>query len=190
MSAWTIPAIREALAAKKISARELAGEFYAAHRETQSRTECLSHPFPRPRLRPSRPRGRRIAKSGDSLAPLAGVPIAMKDVISTQRRAHHLRLEDPRKLHPALRRDRRRAPRTRRRRHSRQNQLRRIRHGQLQRKLRLRSGTEPRGPRSRPRRLERRLRRGRRRRPGRRRAWAPTRAAPFASPAPAAASPR
>ena len=42
-------------------------------------------------------------------SPLAGVPLALKDVIVTRGRAHHLRLEDPRGLAPAVRRHGRRA---------------------------------------------------------------------------------
>ena len=42
-----------------------------------------------------------IAK-GDALPPLAGVPIAVKDVISTRGISHDLWLEDPRDLRPAL----------------------------------------------------------------------------------------
>ena len=48
-------------------------------------------------------RGRRASRLG----PLAGVPLALKDVFTT-RAADHRRLEDPRGLAPALRRDGRR----------------------------------------------------------------------------------
>jgi aspartyl-tRNA(Asn)/glutamyl-tRNA(Gln) amidotransferase subunit A len=83
MTAWTISTIRAALAAKKISARELAGEYYAAieksDRElnsylTLSKDRAFAHAD----------RVDAAVKSGAALGPLAGVPIAVKDVISTQ----------------------------------------------------------------------------------------------------------
>src|SRR5881397_3887674 len=58
MSAWTIQSVREAIAAKNVSARELAAEFY------------------------KRIHGLVAAKK--PLPPLAGVPVAVKDVISTR----------------------------------------------------------------------------------------------------------
>jgi aspartyl-tRNA(Asn)/glutamyl-tRNA(Gln) amidotransferase subunit A len=81
-SKWTIPSIREALATKQISARELAKDFYdRIHSENPKLNAYLA-------LSPERAysqadRVDSLIAKGDSLSPLAGVPIAIKDVIST-----------------------------------------------------------------------------------------------------------
>ena len=51
----------------------------------------------------------RAAARVRQLGPLAGVPLALKDVLATRGRAHHLRVADPRGLAAAVRRDRGRA---------------------------------------------------------------------------------
>jgi aspartyl-tRNA(Asn)/glutamyl-tRNA(Gln) amidotransferase subunit A len=80
---WTIDGVREALAAKKVSALELTGEFY-------KRIEA-KNPELNAYLALSPERARRQAEKidgmvaeGKPLPALAGVPIAIKDVISTQ----------------------------------------------------------------------------------------------------------
>jgi aspartyl-tRNA(Asn)/glutamyl-tRNA(Gln) amidotransferase subunit A len=80
---WTIDSVKEAIAAKKISARELTGEFY-------KRIEA-KNPELNAYLALSTERARRQAEKidamvaeGKPLPALAGVPIAIKDVISTQ----------------------------------------------------------------------------------------------------------
>ena len=80
-TAWTIEAVRAALEAKKVSARELTAEFYARiERENPALNAFLA-------LSPERAYAQadridaQIAR-GDRLAPLAGVPVAIKDVIS------------------------------------------------------------------------------------------------------------
>jgi aspartyl-tRNA(Asn)/glutamyl-tRNA(Gln) amidotransferase subunit A len=79
---WTISSIREALATKQLSARELARDFYERiHRENPELNAFLA-------LSPDRAyaqadRMDETISSGESLPPLAGVPIAIKDVIST-----------------------------------------------------------------------------------------------------------
>ena len=82
-TAWTIEAVRAALEAKKVSARELTAEFYARiERENPALNAFLA-------LSPERAYAQadridaQIAR-GDRLAPLAGVPVAIKDVISTR----------------------------------------------------------------------------------------------------------
>src|ERR1700756_521035 len=80
---WTIPAVREALASKKIFARELASEYY--QRIDARNPELNAY------LMLSQERAYAKADQVDGLIagnkplpPLAGVPIAIKDVISTR----------------------------------------------------------------------------------------------------------
>jgi aspartyl-tRNA(Asn)/glutamyl-tRNA(Gln) amidotransferase subunit A len=80
---WTIAGVRSALEARKISARELAKEFYTQiHRRNPELNAFLA-------LSPDRAYAQadqmdaRIAR-GERLPPLAGVPVAIKDVISTR----------------------------------------------------------------------------------------------------------
>src|SRR5437867_10102332 len=82
-SNWTIDGVKEALAAKKISARELAADFY---KRIEARNPELNA-F----LTLSKERARRqtdkidaLVAGGKPLPPLAGVPVAIKDVISTR----------------------------------------------------------------------------------------------------------
>jgi aspartyl-tRNA(Asn)/glutamyl-tRNA(Gln) amidotransferase subunit A len=82
-SAWTIAGVRTALEAKKVSARELAGEFY---KRIDAQNPILNAYLT---LSPERAYAQAdrvdaaIAR-GESLPALAGVPIAIKDVISTR----------------------------------------------------------------------------------------------------------
>jgi aspartyl-tRNA(Asn)/glutamyl-tRNA(Gln) amidotransferase subunit A len=80
---WTIDGVKEALAAKKISARELAGDFY---RRIESRNPELNAYLA---LSPDRARRQTdridaLVAGGKPLPLLAGVPVAVKDVISTR----------------------------------------------------------------------------------------------------------
>src|SRR5271168_1264540 len=80
---WTIEGVREALAAKKVSARELAGEFYervAARNPELNAFLTLSQE--RAYAQADKIDG--MVASGKELPPLAGVPVAIKDVISTR----------------------------------------------------------------------------------------------------------
>ncbi len=80
---WTIGAVRAALTAKKLSARELAREHYARiERENPKLNAFLA-------LCPERAYAQAdkidaMAARGETLPPLAGVPMAIKDVISTR----------------------------------------------------------------------------------------------------------
>src|SRR6185437_12780827 len=80
---WTVASVRAALLAKKISARELAAEFYSRiERRNPELNAYLT-------LSPERAYAQadRIDASvarGEDLPPLAGVPMAIKDVISTR----------------------------------------------------------------------------------------------------------
>ena len=80
---WTVASVRATLLAKKISARELAAEFY---RRIERRNPELNAYLT---LSPERAYAQadRIDSSvarGENLPPLAGVPMAIKDVISTR----------------------------------------------------------------------------------------------------------
>lgn len=80
---WTIEGVREALAAKKVSARELAGEFY---KRIEARNAELNAflTLSTERAYAQAERVDAMAAAGKPLPPLAGVPIAIKDVISTR----------------------------------------------------------------------------------------------------------
>jgi aspartyl-tRNA(Asn)/glutamyl-tRNA(Gln) amidotransferase subunit A len=82
-TAWTIHSVRAALTEKKISARELASEFY---KRIEARNPELNAYL---KLSPERARKQAdkidaLIAAGKPLPPLAGVPIAIKDVISTR----------------------------------------------------------------------------------------------------------
>src|SRR5215467_3226673 len=80
---WTIDTVRDAIAAKKISARELLADFY---KRIEARIPELNAFLA---LTPERARRQAdkidtLVAAGAPLPPLAGVPIAIKDVISTR----------------------------------------------------------------------------------------------------------
>jgi len=83
MSAWTIQSVREAIAAKNVSARELAAEFYKRIEERNPVLNAFLTLCPdRASTQAQRIDGLVAAKK--PLPPLAGVPVAVKDVISTR----------------------------------------------------------------------------------------------------------
>src|SRR5437667_10514789 len=80
---WTIDGVRVALAAKKISARELAADFY---KRIESRNPELNAFLT---LSPERARRQTdkiddLVAEGKPLPPLAGMTVAAKEVISTR----------------------------------------------------------------------------------------------------------
>ena len=80
---WTIDRVRKALTAKKVSARELADEFF---RRIEARNQELNAFLA---LSPERAHAQAaridaLVSEGKPLPPLAGVPVAIKDVISTR----------------------------------------------------------------------------------------------------------
>jgi aspartyl-tRNA(Asn)/glutamyl-tRNA(Gln) amidotransferase subunit A len=80
---WTIPTIRTALAARKISARELANDYFARiKRENPKLNAFLT--LSEDRAYAQADRIDTTAAKGEALPPLAGVPIAIKDTISTR----------------------------------------------------------------------------------------------------------
>ena len=82
-AAWTIPSVRAALTAKKISARELAAEFYGRIDRRNPELNAYLTLSPE-RAYAQADRIDTAIASGEALPPLAGVPVAIKDVISTQ----------------------------------------------------------------------------------------------------------
>ncbi len=80
---WTIPAVRAALDARKISARELTKEFYSriGERNPELNTYLALSPE---RAYAQADRIDAAIAAGDALPALAGVPVAIKDVISTR----------------------------------------------------------------------------------------------------------
>src|SRR5204863_8372095 len=81
---WTIDGVRDALAAKQISARELAADFY---KRIESRNPELNAYLT---LSPERARRQTdkidsLVAQGKPLPPLAGVAVAAKGVISRRR---------------------------------------------------------------------------------------------------------
>ena len=81
--AWTVASIRRALETKAISARELTKEFYARISLENPRLNCYLA------LSPERAYARadamdEILRRDESLPVLAGVPVAIKDVLSTR----------------------------------------------------------------------------------------------------------
>jgi aspartyl-tRNA(Asn)/glutamyl-tRNA(Gln) amidotransferase subunit A len=83
MTNWTIDGIKEGLAAKKISARELAAEHYkriaARNPELNAFLELSQE-----RAYAQADRIDALVAAGKPLPPLAGVPVALKDVLSTR----------------------------------------------------------------------------------------------------------
>jgi aspartyl-tRNA(Asn)/glutamyl-tRNA(Gln) amidotransferase subunit A len=80
---WTIDGVRQALAAKKVSARELTADFY---RRIEARNPGLNAYLALSPERAYAQAGRidALVAAGEPLPPLGGVPIAIKDVLSTR----------------------------------------------------------------------------------------------------------
>jgi aspartyl-tRNA(Asn)/glutamyl-tRNA(Gln) amidotransferase subunit A len=79
---WTIPEVRSALDARKISARELVKEFYARIEQRNAELNIFLALSPE-RAYAQADRIDAAIAAGDALPTLAGVPVAVKDVIST-----------------------------------------------------------------------------------------------------------
>ncbi|MBZ5529131.1 MAG: Asp-tRNA(Asn)/Glu-tRNA(Gln) amidotransferase subunit GatA [Acidobacteriia bacterium] len=80
---WTINGVREALTAKKISARELTAEFYKRIEARNPELNAYLALSPE-RAQAQAERVDALVAAGKPLPPLAGVPVAVKDVISTR----------------------------------------------------------------------------------------------------------
>ncbi len=80
---WTMESVRAALANKKVSARELTGEFYSRIERQNPALNAFLALSPERAYAQADRMDARIAR-GEPLPPLAGVPMAIKDVISTR----------------------------------------------------------------------------------------------------------
>jgi aspartyl-tRNA(Asn)/glutamyl-tRNA(Gln) amidotransferase subunit A len=80
---WTISSVREALSAKKVSARELAADLYKKIDARNSELNAFLTLCPE-RAYAQADKTDSLVAAGKPLPPLAGVPIAIKDVISTR----------------------------------------------------------------------------------------------------------
>jgi aspartyl-tRNA(Asn)/glutamyl-tRNA(Gln) amidotransferase subunit A len=80
---WTIATVRDALLTKKTSARELAKDFYAHIERRNPELNAFLALCPERAYAQADSVDAAVAK-GQPLPPLAGVPVAIKDVISTQ----------------------------------------------------------------------------------------------------------
>src|SRR5436190_19249365 len=80
---WTIDGVKDALAAKKISARELLADFYKRIEAKNLQLNAYLALTP-DRARRQADRIDNLVAAGKALPPLAGVPVAIKDVISTR----------------------------------------------------------------------------------------------------------
>jgi len=80
---WTVASIRGALQAKKVSARELAADFLARAEKRNGELNAFLK-FAPERAFAQADRIDALVKRGEQLPALAGVPVAVKDVISTK----------------------------------------------------------------------------------------------------------
>jgi aspartyl-tRNA(Asn)/glutamyl-tRNA(Gln) amidotransferase subunit A len=80
---WTIAGVRTALSSKRVSARELVAEFYGRIEKRNSELNAYLTLSPE-RAFDRADRVDAAVARGEALPPLAGVPIAVKDVISTR----------------------------------------------------------------------------------------------------------
>jgi aspartyl-tRNA(Asn)/glutamyl-tRNA(Gln) amidotransferase subunit A len=81
-TSWTVAGVREALANKKVSAKELASEFYVRIEKRNPELNAYLTLSPE-RAYEQAARIDAAVSRGEALPALAGVPIAVKDVIST-----------------------------------------------------------------------------------------------------------
>jgi len=82
-ASWTVATVRAALLAKKVSARELAAEFYGRIKRRNHELNAYLTLSPERAYAQADRIDASLAR-GENLPPLAGVPMAIKDVISTR----------------------------------------------------------------------------------------------------------
>src|SRR5260221_5714664 len=83
MTNWTIDSVTESLSAKKISARELAADFFKSIAARNSELNAYLALSPE-RAYAQADKIDALIAAGKPLPPLAGVPVAIKDVLSTK----------------------------------------------------------------------------------------------------------
>ena len=83
MTTWTIPSVCDALKTKKVSARELTAEFYKRIELRNPELNAFLTLCPE-RAYAQAGRVDALVAAGKPLPPLAGVPMAVKDVVSTR----------------------------------------------------------------------------------------------------------
>jgi aspartyl-tRNA(Asn)/glutamyl-tRNA(Gln) amidotransferase subunit A len=81
-TAWTIASVQEALTAKKVSARELATEYFGRIEKRNPELNAYLALSPERAYTQADRVDARLAR-GETAGPLAGVPVAVKDVLST-----------------------------------------------------------------------------------------------------------
>ena len=80
---WSIDSLKESLTAKRISARELASDFYKRIEAQNGELNAYLALSPERAYAQADRIDARVA-AGKPLPPLAGVPLAIKDVLSTR----------------------------------------------------------------------------------------------------------
>ena len=158
---WTSPpslsiASAKACARGNFSAAELTAEALRFAEAENPKTNAYLHFSPERALANAKRVDEQLAR-GEDPGPLAGVPVAVKDVIVTKGVRTTCGSKLLAQLHSAVRRHGCHSFGTGGRYPDRQNQLRRVRHGIVQRKLGIRTGAQSGGARSRARRIERRI---------------------------------
>ena len=141
------PRSRGGWRAREVSAEEVAARAPRPHRARSSRARRLPARHRRPRAGAGARASTGARRRRRRPAPLAGVPVAIKDVLDIEGVAHHLRLAHPRGLPPALHRHRRGAPGGGGRDRGRQDEHGRVRDGLVHREQRLQADAQPLGPR-------------------------------------------
>ncbi|HTP44961.1 MAG TPA: amidase, partial [Candidatus Acidoferrum sp.] len=82
-TAWTVASVQEALTSRKISARELADEYYSRIEKRNPELNAYLS-LSKQRAYEQAAKVDALAAKGAALPRLAGVPLAIKDVLSTR----------------------------------------------------------------------------------------------------------